>query len=108
MALFVLNTGARDAAVCCLRWEWEVRSPELRYSIFVVPKDTVINVKGKRRGAVKGRKRDRVLVLNRVAQSIVEPDAHVVEGFNPGIMPPYTDLSEADLAHLVAYLLSLD
>lgn len=43
-----------------------------------------------------------------VAQSIVEPDAHVVEGFNPGIMPPYTDLSEADLAHLVAYLLSLD
>ena len=72
MALFVLNTGARDAAVCCLRWEWEVRSPELRYSIFVVPKDTVINVKGKRRGAVKGRKRDRVLVLNRVAQSIVE------------------------------------
>src|SRR5438105_3937331 len=72
MALFVLNTGARDAAVCSLRWEWEVRSPELRYSIFVVPKDTVIDVKGKVRGAVKGRKRDRVLVLNRVAQSIVE------------------------------------
>lgn len=43
-----------------------------------------------------------------VAQSIVEPDAHVVEGFNPGIMPPYTDLSEADLAHLIAYLMSLD
>lgn len=43
-----------------------------------------------------------------VVQSIVEPDAHVVEGFNPGVMPPYTDLSEADLAHLVAYLLSLD
>jgi len=72
MALFVLNTGARDAAVCSLRWEWEVRSPELRYSIFVVPKNTVIDVKGKVRGAVKGRKRDRVLVLNRVAQSIVE------------------------------------
>jgi hypothetical protein len=72
MALFVLNTDARDAAVCSLRWEWEVRSPELRYSIFVVPKDTVIDVEGKVRGAVKGRKRDRVLVLNRVAQSIVE------------------------------------
>jgi integrase len=72
MALFVLNTGARDATVCSLRWEWEVRSPELRYSIFVVPKDAVIDVKGKVRGAVKGRKRDRVLVLNHVSQSIVE------------------------------------
>jgi integrase len=72
MALFVLNTGARDATVCSLRWEWEVRSPELRYSIFVVPKNAVINARGKVRGAVKGRKRDRVLVLNRVAQSVVE------------------------------------
>ena len=49
-----------------------MRSPELRYSIFVVPKDTVIEVKGKVRGAVKGRKRNRVLVLKRVAQSIIE------------------------------------
>jgi integrase len=72
MALFVLNSGARDAAVCSLRWEWEVRSSDLRYSIFVIPKDTVIDGKGKVRGAVKGRKRDRVLVLNRVSQSIVE------------------------------------
>jgi integrase len=72
MALFVLNTGARDAAVCGLRWQWEVRSPDLRYSIFVVPKDAVVEGKGKVRGAVKGRKRDRVLVLNRVSQSIVD------------------------------------
>lgn len=72
MALFVLNTGARDAAVCGLRWEWEVRSPDLRYSIFVIPKDAVIEGKGKVRGAVKGRKRDRVLVLNRVSQSVLE------------------------------------
>ena len=43
-----------------------------------------------------------------VEQSIVEPDAHVVEGFNPGIMPAYTDLSDADMAHLVAYLMSLE
>ena len=72
MALFVLNTGARDAAACSLRWDWEVRSPDLRYSIFVVPKDAVINGKGKVRGAVKGRKRDRVLVLNRVSQSVID------------------------------------
>ncbi len=47
MALFVLNTGARDATVCSLRWEWEVRSAELRYSIFVVPRDAVIDVKAR-------------------------------------------------------------
>jgi|GEM_PF-98651 NitT/TauT family transport system substrate-binding protein len=43
-----------------------------------------------------------------VEQSIVEPDAHVVDGFNPGIMPAYTSLSDTDLANLVAYLLSLE
>ena len=43
-----------------------------------------------------------------IEQSIVEPDAHVVEGFNPGIMPAYTSLSDEDLANLIAYLLSLD
>jgi integrase len=32
----------------------------------------VIDVKAKVRGAVKGRKRDRVVVLNRVSQSVVE------------------------------------
>ena len=53
--MFVLNSGARDAAVCTLRWEWEVRSSDLRYSIFVIPKNTVIDGKGKVRGAVKGR-----------------------------------------------------
>lgn len=49
-----------------------MRSPELRYSILVVPKDTVIDVNGKVRRAVKGRKGDRVLVLHRIAQSIVQ------------------------------------
>ena len=49
----MLNTGARDATVCSLRWEWEVRSLESPFSIFVVPKDTVIDVEGKVRGAVK-------------------------------------------------------
>jgi integrase len=72
MTLFALNTGARDAPICSLRWDWEVSSPDLRYSIFVVPKDAVIHGKGKTRGAVKGRKRDRVLVLNRISQSSVE------------------------------------
>jgi integrase len=43
----------------------------------------VIDVKGKVRGAVKGRKRDRVLVLNRLAQSIIEarPGKHPTHVF---------------------------
>lgn len=44
-----------------------------------------------------------------VRQSIVEPNAYVVEGFGEGIMPGgYGDeLSEQQLQDLVAYLLSL-
>ncbi len=40
-------------------------------------------------------------------QAIVEPAAHVVEGYPP-IMPAYDTLSDADLAALVAYLLTLE
>ncbi len=61
MALFVLNTGVRDDVVCNLRWEWEIRVPELGVSVFDVPQTHV-----------KGRKRSRVVVCNSVAQSIVE------------------------------------
>ena len=61
MALFTLNTGARDDVVCSLRWEWEVPIPETGRSVFVVP-----------RQHVKGRRMERVLVLNRVAQSIID------------------------------------
>lgn len=61
MALFDLNSGARDEPVCELRWEWEVPLPDLGFSVFVVP-----------RRYVKGRKQDRVLVCNSVAQSVIE------------------------------------
>jgi len=61
MALFDLQTGARDAVVCGLRWEWEIPVPELGISVFEVP-----------RRAVKGRRHARVLVCNSVAQSIIE------------------------------------
>lgn len=64
MALFALNTGARDDVVCSLRWEWEVPLPEFGVSVFIVPKQ---HVKG-----TENTKRDRVLVLNRVAQSVIE------------------------------------
>lgn len=58
MALFVLNTGVRDAVVCNLRWEWEIRVPQLGVSVFEVPLKHV-----------KERKRTRVVVCNSVAQS---------------------------------------
>lgn len=61
MSLFTLNTGARDDVVCSLRWEWEVAIPDTGLSVFVVP-----------RQHVKGRREERVLVLNRVAQSVIE------------------------------------
>jgi integrase len=60
MALFKVNTGCRDQEVCGLRWEWEVAVPELETSVFVVPGNRVKNGE------------DRVIVLNRVAQSVVE------------------------------------
>lgn len=40
-------------------------------------------------------------------QSLVEPNAHVVEGYVEGVMQSYKDLSEAQLNDLVAYLLTL-
>ncbi len=60
MSQFVLNTGCRDQEICHLRWQWEVPVPELNTSVFVIPK-----------GFTKG-KRDRLIVLNRVARDIVE------------------------------------
>lgn len=43
-------------------------------------------------------------------ESIVDPDAYVVEGFGPGIMPSgySTQLSGAQITDLVTYLMALD
>jgi integrase len=60
MALFAVNTGCRDAEVCNLRWDWELEVPALGTSVFIVPGSRVKN------GA------DRLVVLNTMAQSVVE------------------------------------
>ena len=70
MALFAVNTGCRDREICTLRWDWEVRVPELNTSVFIVPGDFVKNGD------------DRLVVLNRVASSVVDGlrgkhDSHV-------------------------------
>lgn len=60
MALFKVNTGTREQEVCGLRWEWEERIPELATTVFVIP------------GISTKNKEDRLIVLNRIARSVVE------------------------------------
>ncbi len=60
MALFKVNTGCREAEVGGLRWDWEVVVPELETSVFLIPA-----------AAVKNRE-ERVVVINRVARSILD------------------------------------
>jgi integrase len=60
MALFKVNTGCRDGEVCGLRWSWEVKVPELKTTVFMVPGEFVKNGD------------ERLVVVNRVAQSVVE------------------------------------
>ena len=60
MALFAVNTGCRDQEVCRLRWEWEVRVPDLGTFVFIIPGRYVKNAD------------DRLVVLNRTAQSVVD------------------------------------
>lgn len=74
MVLFDLNTGVRDEVVCSLQWEWEIPIPELGVSVFDIPRENV-----------KGRKRNRVLVCNTVAQSIIEAQ----RGKHPDYVFPY-------------------
>jgi integrase len=60
MALFVVNTGCRDGEVCNLKWEYEIKVPELNTSVFVIPAAKVKN------------RRERLIVLNDIAKNIVE------------------------------------
>lgn len=63
MVLFDLNTGLREDVVCSLKWQWELKVTLLgkQVSVFVVPRTNV-----------KGRKSERVIVCNSIAQSILE------------------------------------
>lgn len=61
MSLFVLNSGVRDDVVCSLRWEWEIKIPELGCSVFEVPPEHV-----------KGRRRTRLVICNSAAQAVIE------------------------------------
>ena len=60
MALFKVNTGCRDREVCGIKWDDEVKVPQLRTSVFIIPGERVKNAQ------------DRLVVLNRIARSVVE------------------------------------
>ena len=60
MALFKVNTGLREQEVCGLKWDYEVKVPELETSVFIIPGERIKNGE------------ERLVVLNRVAKSVVE------------------------------------
>ena len=60
MALFKVNTGLRGQEVVKLRWDWEVKVPELGVSVFVIPRTYVKNTI------------DRYVVLNRIARAAIK------------------------------------
>ena len=59
MALYAVNTGCRDAEICNLRWDWEVKVPTLNTFVFIVPGEFVKNGD------------ERLVVLNDIAKSVV-------------------------------------
>lgn len=59
MALFAVNTGCREQEICQLRWEWEIKLPNLG-SVFIVPAAIVKN------------KEDRLIVCNDVVKSVTD------------------------------------
>lgn len=73
MVLFALNTGLRDENVTGLRWEWEVYSPELGETIFLIPAEYT---KGGALAAAKGSEEPppQVVFLNSISRSIIEAE----------------------------------
>ena len=63
MALFAVNTGCRDQEICQLRWDWEVKIPELPHLlVFIIPGSLVKNGE------------DRLVVCNHFARLAVESE----------------------------------
>lgn len=67
MAMYKVNTGCREQEVCKLQWDWEVKVPELNTSVFIIP----ANFGGRTENSGVKNGEERLVVLNRVAMSIV-------------------------------------
>ncbi len=37
IAMFAMNTRWRDSDVCNLRWDWQMKVPELDIEVFIIP-----------------------------------------------------------------------
>ena len=68
MALYAVNTGCREQEVVKLRWEWEIKVPQLSTSVFLIPAD----FGGRRPQSGVKNKSDRLVVLNSIAHSVIE------------------------------------
>lgn len=80
-ALYKVNTGCRGQEVCKLRWEWEIKVPELETSVFLIPADFGGGFEDS--GVKNGE--ERLVVLNDVARSIVRKQ----RGLDPEWVFPY-------------------
>ncbi len=63
MALFAVNTGCRDQEICELRWEWEIKIPQLPHiMVFIIPAELVKNGE------------ERLVICNDAARSVVNSE----------------------------------
>lgn len=87
MALYKVNTGCREQEVCKLRWEWEIKVPELGTSVFLIPE----NFGGRHENSGVKNGEERLVVLNKVARLIIEGQ----RGLHPTIVFPYGKPNES-------------
>lgn len=81
MALYKVNSGSREQEVVKLRWDWEIPVPELETSVFLIPAD----FGGRHDNAGVKNGDERLIVLNRVARSVIEGQ----RGLDPIWVFPY-------------------
>jgi integrase len=81
MALYKVNTGCREQEVCKLRWDWEVKVPELGASVFLIP----ANFGGRNENSGVKNGDERLVVLNGVAMSVIDGQ----RGLHPEWVFPY-------------------
>lgn len=81
MALYKVNTGSREQEVCKLRWDWEIKVPQLDTSVFLIP----AQFGGRQEGSGVKNGEERLVVLNRVAKSVVDRQ----RGLHPEYVFPY-------------------
>ncbi|RON57545.1 hypothetical protein BK665_05465 [Pseudomonas frederiksbergensis] len=68
MALYKVNSGCREQEVCKLRWDWEMRVPELNTSVFLIPAG--FGGRSEKAGVKNGD--ERLVILNKVTMNIID------------------------------------